>query len=52
MLGAVHDKIMGACKQMFAIKDASLDEILMKLQKVSVLPERSVNMATLKFEYF
>lgn len=34
VLGAVHDKIMGACKQMFAIKDASLDEILMKLQKV------------------
>lgn len=43
VFGAVHDKIMGACKQMFAINDASLDNILAKLQTVdpSVLGVRA-----------
>ncbi|MCO5580171.1 hypothetical protein L7F22_034038 [Adiantum nelumboides] len=34
VFGAVHDKIMGACKQMFAIQDASLNNILARLEKV------------------
>lgn len=37
ILGAVHDKIMGACKQMFALKDKVLDETLARLQKVDPL---------------
>ncbi|KAI5069425.1 hypothetical protein GOP47_0015726 [Adiantum capillus-veneris] len=38
VFGAVHDKIMGACKQMFAIQDASLNNILARLEKVD--PEK------------
>lgn len=34
VFGAVHDKIMGACKQMFAVEDASMNNILAKLEKV------------------
>ncbi|KAH7288157.1 hypothetical protein KP509_31G014700 [Ceratopteris richardii] len=34
VFGAVHDKIMGACKQMFALQDAALNDILSRLQKV------------------
>lgn len=34
IFGAVHDKIMGACKQMFALKDKVLDETLARLAKV------------------
>lgn len=34
VFGAVHDKIMGACKQMFAIQDAALNSILSRLEKV------------------
>lgn len=34
VFGAVHDKIMGACKQMFAVQDASMNNILAKLEKV------------------
>lgn len=34
VFGAVHDKIMGACKQMFAVQDASMDNVLAKLEKV------------------
>ncbi|KAJ7529435.1 hypothetical protein O6H91_15G050300 [Diphasiastrum complanatum] len=33
--GAVYDKIMGACKQMFSVKDKQLDQILAKLEKAS-----------------
>ena len=34
VFSAVHDKIMGACKQMFTLQDASMDSILSKLEKV------------------
>eukprot|EP00250_Pteridium_aquilinum_P016233 c23014_g1_i3 orf=257-2164(+) len=34
VFGAVHDKIMGACKQMFAMQDVSTNNILAKLEKV------------------
>lgn len=37
IFGAVHDKIMGACKQMFALKDKMLDVTLARLEKVDPL---------------
>ncbi|KAH9311806.1 hypothetical protein KI387_026841, partial [Taxus chinensis] len=33
VFGSVHDKIMGACKQMTAIKDNMMDETLARLEK-------------------
>ncbi|KAJ7538592.1 hypothetical protein O6H91_11G055600 [Diphasiastrum complanatum] len=39
VIGGVHDKIMGACKQMFSMKEKELDQMLAKLDKALCLRE-------------